>query len=366
MKRLTPIFIIFTVVLLSGCNLPLNSTPTSNPGDVETQAARTVEAELTRLAPQASATTSNPTSTWTTAPTNTSAPPPTSTSLPCNKAKFITDVTYPDNTVVTAGSAFTKTWRLQNIGTCTWSSSYQLTFISGDTLGVPSGYAQALTSGYVSPGQNIDVSVNLTAPMTGGTYTGRWGFREPGGTIFSNFIVVIQVPAATSHSLTVNVVPAESGMIQGDGGIYGPMNAGDSTTNVAFEGFLSFDISGIPTNATITEVKMDLSSGYDLLGSPFAHLGCLKVYMQNYVIPLIAGNFVAFPAPSGEDHSWCSTSDLNTAQADNDFKSELQGKLGVSNRIQYRLQFGIATNSDNAADAVRLGAPKLLVTYTTP
>ncbi len=36
-------------------------------------------------------------------------------------AILVEDVTYPDNTRLNAGEKFTKTWKLQNVGTCTWT-----------------------------------------------------------------------------------------------------------------------------------------------------------------------------------------------------------------------------------------------------
>jgi len=37
-----------------------------------------------------------------------------------DSAKFVLDVTIPDNSVISSNTAFTKTWRLKNTGTCTW------------------------------------------------------------------------------------------------------------------------------------------------------------------------------------------------------------------------------------------------------
>ncbi len=51
---------------------------------------------------------------------------------------------------------------------------------------------QAL-SGNVNPGQTVDISVNLTAPSSNGTYTGYWGLRNPSGVIFTHFYVQIKV-----------------------------------------------------------------------------------------------------------------------------------------------------------------------------
>jgi len=365
MKKTQIAAVLILVLVLAACNLPETSYATQPPGAASTQAAQTVQAELTRMAGLVSPTPNAPPATLTPLPSNTPVPSATISPLPCNAAVFVIDVTIPDNTVIPAGGAFTKTWRLRNVGTCTWNSTYQLVFVSGDALGVPTGYAQPLTSGFVSPGQDVDASVNLTAPMASGTYKGRWAFRDSSGTPFTYFIVVIQVPAATSHSLTVNYVPAEGGFVQSDGYVNPYPNAGDNTTNLGFEAFISFDISGIPSNATITQVQMDLTH-YDVLGNPFVALGCLKAYPTTFATPLGAGAFVGFPAPGGEDHDWCSTVDLNTLTTDNDFKNDLQAKVGVSSRLQYRLQFGPATNSDGVADAVRFTNIKLNVTYTTP
>ncbi|NIP41529.1 MAG: hypothetical protein GWN00_05010, partial [Aliifodinibius sp.] len=36
---------------------------------------------------------------------------------------------------LTPRTAFTKVWRLQNVGTCTWTADYDMVFISGDRMG---------------------------------------------------------------------------------------------------------------------------------------------------------------------------------------------------------------------------------------
>ncbi|MFO3797994.1 MAG: NBR1-Ig-like domain-containing protein, partial [Anaerolineales bacterium] len=89
----------------------------------------------------------------------------------CDWAQFIADVTIPDGTVMAPGTAFTKTWRLKNIGTCTWGSGYRLAFSSGSQMDAP---AEVNLPYSVAPGQMVDVSVTMTAPSTPGTYRGYW------------------------------------------------------------------------------------------------------------------------------------------------------------------------------------------------
>jgi hypothetical protein len=100
------------------------------------------------------------------------------------------DVTIPDDTVVAPNEDFTKTWRLKNIGTCSWTPSYAVIFFGGTSMGGP--VVQALT-GNVNPGQTVDLSVDLEAPGEPGTYTGNWKLRNASGVAFIGFYVRVKV-----------------------------------------------------------------------------------------------------------------------------------------------------------------------------
>jgi hypothetical protein len=108
-------------------------------------------------------------------PTSASAAPA------CDWAQFVADVTVPDGTRYDPGATFTKTWRLRNIGTCTWTTSYTMVFDSGTQMGstasVPFGTS-------VAPGGTIDLSVSMTAPSSAGHYIGYWKFKNAAGTPF--------------------------------------------------------------------------------------------------------------------------------------------------------------------------------------
>lgn len=186
--------LIFAILFtLSACNLP-GSTP--SPNTIGTMRALTTAQAATLQAGQTQSDTptlsSLPTLVFPTLPPlntpGTVTPIPTAqdvnTPVPisrCDWAAYIKDVSIPDGTTLAPGTAFTKTWRLQNIGDCTWTSSYDLIFSSGDLMGGATAVGLSTT---VYPDQVVDVSVNLKAPAVAGKYRGYWGLRNATGTIF--------------------------------------------------------------------------------------------------------------------------------------------------------------------------------------
>ncbi len=118
----------------------------------------------------------------------TNTPAPTSTALPaatsyCDWVAFVKDVSIPDGTTLVPGETFTKTWRLKNRGTCTWTPDYMLVYTSGAQMG---GTTAVRLPGNVAPGQTVDISVTLTAPDAAGHYVGYWILRNPSGTLFGS------------------------------------------------------------------------------------------------------------------------------------------------------------------------------------
>ena len=117
----------------------------------------------------------------------------------CDAAAFVSDITIPDGTYEAPGAAFTKTWRLQNVGTCTWTTAYKLVFAGGDFMGV-SGSAFNLPSN-VAPGGTIDLSLNLTAPITSGNFIGYWKLRNASGADFG-----VGASGTSAFLVSINVV----------------------------------------------------------------------------------------------------------------------------------------------------------------
>lgn len=145
-----------------------------------------------------------PTATQIAAVTDTDTPaPPTNTALPAGSptntipppcvpnSQFIADVTIPDGTVVAAGNAFVKTWRVRNAGNCPWDSGYTIVRVAGEQMGAISPSLIPLAA----PGATIDISISMVAPAAPGTHSGLWRLRASNGVLFgTNLSVVINVP----------------------------------------------------------------------------------------------------------------------------------------------------------------------------
>jgi hypothetical protein len=123
-------------------------------------------------------------------------PPPVSPAG-CDRATFVADVRVQDGSLFTPGAAFSKSWRIKNSGSCTWTTSYSVVFYSGAQMGAPT----AVNLPYaIPPGQTVDLTVNMVAPTIEGEYRGFWILRNGSGNLFgigtnadSPFWVEIQV-----------------------------------------------------------------------------------------------------------------------------------------------------------------------------
>ncbi|MFN3307929.1 MAG: NBR1-Ig-like domain-containing protein [Anaerolineales bacterium] len=179
--------ILMTILLIAGCGGGKEATP--DPQAVLTAAAETANAKMTELALATPIPTDTPipTPTDTLAPTNTLPPPTTAAptqpagSAVAERVEFVADVTIPDGTVFAPNQAFTKTWRLKNAGTTTWTTAYSLIFFSGEKMGAPS--AVPLPDN-VPPNATVDVSVPMISPGAPGQYIGYYMLRNPQGKNF--------------------------------------------------------------------------------------------------------------------------------------------------------------------------------------
>ncbi len=218
LARMSYLVISFALVILAACGKGPASSPTSNPNRVYTQIWETVAVGQTQTAaamPPTQEATNTPEATVTPKMTNTplvsstpaagetavaptgqattaNTPRPTSQDL-CDNAEFVTDVTYPDNTVVTAGLAIIKTWRIKNLGPCKWNQDYKLVFGWGgdgtEWSTTPGSYFNKL----VEVGDTIDLSIELLVPTKAGTYSATYRTQNDNDFNFGPTLTIVIV-----------------------------------------------------------------------------------------------------------------------------------------------------------------------------
>jgi hypothetical protein len=220
-KRLMKVQIILALgaILLASCgggNAP-EATPTMGVSEIQTFAVATFSSALTMTALVAPtntpAGTQTPLATIQPLITSTGGVPfgtattpgaavggvPATTS--CYGLTFVSDVSIPDNTQMDPGEAFTKTWKVQNSGSCAWDAGFKFQNTGGEVLG-----ASAFTvPASVAAGATYDISVPMTAPNKTGTLRGNWRMSTATGQYFGDEVFVVIVvgnasPAATNTS----------------------------------------------------------------------------------------------------------------------------------------------------------------------
>jgi hypothetical protein len=122
----------------------------------------------------------------------------------CNNLAFIRDVSVPAGTVLEKGREFTKTWKVQNTGTCDWMYQYTLVPVGGETFGGVNTKIQKR----VSVWDWSEITVDLVAPKKPGTYTGYWrlsnGQNLFGATLTVSFVVKDVLPTPVPPTATLS------------------------------------------------------------------------------------------------------------------------------------------------------------------
>lgn len=186
-------------------------TPTVNVAVVQTSAVSTFASGLTQMAFSIPTDTPQPTNTL--SPTDTPVPtktvgPPTPTAL-CYGLVYIKDVTIEDDTAMTPGQTFTKTWQVQNTGTCAWDVGFKFALVGGDAMG---GVTLTLSK-VVGPGDQVELSIPMTAPNKTGTVTGTWRMSTINRTYFGDpltVVISIGTPTATATATGATPTPSET------------------------------------------------------------------------------------------------------------------------------------------------------------
>jgi hypothetical protein len=79
------------------------------------------------------------------------------------------------------GETFVKTWRLVNAGSCAWSREYAVVYFSGVDM---AARREDLLRAPISPGESMDISLDMVAPSDPGSYQGNYKLRGGSGQLF--------------------------------------------------------------------------------------------------------------------------------------------------------------------------------------
>ncbi len=123
-------------------------------------------------------------------------PPPSrlKSKTPGDFSGFVADVTYPDNETVTAGSEFTKIWRIQNLGTVNWENRRLVCVDEEMMLYRKEGkeftkmeridllpIEREVPIPTTQPGETVDIAVIFRAPIYPCTTVSYWKMVDAAG-----------------------------------------------------------------------------------------------------------------------------------------------------------------------------------------
>ena len=180
-----------------------------------------------------------------------------------DSAVLIEDVTVPDNTAMSPGQAFTKTWRFLNNGKCNWTG-YTIAFFAGDRMSTPDSVPVPATEA----GQTVDVSVQLTAPSIDGAYTGFYLLKnDKGETLpigieqaFWLKIIIGNATPAPVVTIPANGTPVTSATVRG------PASCNYSSSSAYVN-----EIATLINNARVQNGLGALTVNAQLMGAAQAH-----------------------------------------------------------------------------------------------
>jgi polar amino acid transport system substrate-binding protein len=150
-------------------------------------------------------------------------PTPAPTAIPATPSAcldgmaFVQDLNHPDNNMQNPprfppSTLIQKGWRIRNVGTCTWNSSYRMVYTGANPAGAPVSGPPVFITGVVAPGQMADVFVTLTTPPWPGRFQSFWSMQNGNGLLFgervyAGFEVVVQPSPATPTATPTLLAP---------------------------------------------------------------------------------------------------------------------------------------------------------------
>jgi serine/threonine protein kinase len=168
------------------------------------------------------------------------------------------------------------------------------------------------------------------------------------------------VPSDSENGIQLSLIPEGTGWLSESGAASSgmPAKVGDLTSNEAVRGFLSYDLSPIPADATITSAQLVFSASDAVSGAPFGNLDCLMLEAAEFDLPLDSSDYDVFGF-----YIDCLTSQPDTVDVVIDVQDAIDFDLPY---LQIRFGFTINSDNDDSEDLLEIrSAPTLEVVFTS-
>ena len=149
---------------------------------------------------------------------------------------FVADVTAPDGAAIEAGRTFSKTWRVRNSGTSTWSG-FTLEHVTDARLDGP----ESVPLPPLAPDETGEISVALVAPAEPGRHRSTWKARNARGRLFAFelYADILVTPVARRDDAVLVAeltLPAGASVVAGRAALktWRVRNTGDATWGAGY------------------------------------------------------------------------------------------------------------------------------------
>lgn len=106
---------------------------------------------------------------------------------PCYKLLWIEDRSIPDGSQMKANEVFTKTWYVQNNGSCAWAPGFTFRHVGGERM---EGQPLVLTEP-IPVGAKREISIQLVVPSgQNGLVQSSWRMSDKNGAFFGDTLTV--------------------------------------------------------------------------------------------------------------------------------------------------------------------------------
>ena len=107
---------------------------------------------------------------------------------------YVSDVTITDGSRISPGSQFIKTWQIRNTGQCTWTTAYRLIYgWASDNWEAIKTFPPAAVylPQSIAPGEEMEISVTLTAPSGSNSYSASFRMQNANGYNFGTILTLL-------------------------------------------------------------------------------------------------------------------------------------------------------------------------------